>query len=400
MKRVAWVIPSFIEGSGGCRTIFQHINYMAQEYECDVYVYDSGDYRDKKQLEKSAHRLYGICRCNFYLGLKICEERKYNMVIATSWLTVESVCEYLGKAKKYYFVQDFEPMFYSVGDEYLMASSTYKKGLSAITIGRWLAWKLSKECGCETHYFDFCVDKKIYHKIENVKKEKAVCFIYQPEKPRRSSKIGLEALRIVKKRVPDIKIYLYGGTKRTYVDFECINKGIISIEECNQLYNKCMVGLCISATNPSRIPFEMMAAGLPVVDIYGENNLFDYTDEVITLAQSCPESIAQAIIDIIENEELQQNLIVKSQEFLLNRSIDDGFLQFMNILNENSEIKTIGSKVQQKYMKEPILASEELIEFNRDIKDIEKKRMIDILKHNYWIRKIPGIKKIGRLLKK
>lgn len=34
MKKAAWVIPSFIEGSGGYRTIFQHINEMAQEYEC------------------------------------------------------------------------------------------------------------------------------------------------------------------------------------------------------------------------------------------------------------------------------------------------------------------------------------------------------------------------------
>ena len=108
----------------------------------------------------------------------------------------------------------------------------------------------------------------------------------------------MEALKLVKKKFPDIIIYLYGSSKKVRTDFEYVNKGIISVEECNQLYNKCRVGLCISATNPSRIPFEMMSTGLPVVDIYGENNLYDYPDDVINLAQSSPDAIAQALIDI------------------------------------------------------------------------------------------------------
>lgn len=44
MRKAAWVIPSFIEGSGGYRTVFQHVNVMSTEFECDVYVYNSGDY--------------------------------------------------------------------------------------------------------------------------------------------------------------------------------------------------------------------------------------------------------------------------------------------------------------------------------------------------------------------
>ena len=39
--RAAWVLPSFIEGSGGHRTILQNIQYMiSQGDECDVYVED------------------------------------------------------------------------------------------------------------------------------------------------------------------------------------------------------------------------------------------------------------------------------------------------------------------------------------------------------------------------
>lgn len=399
MKKAAWVIPSFFKGSGGCRTIFQHINYMAEDYECDVYVYDVGDYRNEAQLKKAANRFYGICKCNFFLGEEINEEKQYDAVIATSWFTVESVCKYSGAAKKYYFVQDYEPMFYSVGDEYVLARNTYTQGLHVITIGKWLAWKISKDCDCATQYFDFCVDRSKYYRIENIQKEKAVCFICQPEKSRRCSKVGLEALRIVKKRFPETTIYLYGGTKKIHTDFEYVNKGIISVEDCNQLYNKCAVGLCISATNPSRIPFEMMATGLPVVDIYWENNLFDYSDEAIVLAQSDPTSIAQAIIDILENEELRQSLIASSQKFMLDRDLRYGFSQFMKILDGSDEIQTNGECVHQQYMKKPVLSENEIIEFSKSIKNKEKKSIVEILKRNYWVRQILGIKKIAGLIK-
>ena len=57
MKQAAWVIPSFIEGSGGYRTIFQYINYMSKEFACDVYVYDSGDYRMDTEIAKRAEKL-------------------------------------------------------------------------------------------------------------------------------------------------------------------------------------------------------------------------------------------------------------------------------------------------------------------------------------------------------
>lgn len=398
MKKAAWVIPSFFEGSGGCRTIFQHIQYMSKEYECDVYVYDVGDFRNEKQMKKVASKLYGISDCDFFLGVDISTDKEYDIVIATSWYTVESVSRYSGKAKKYYFVQDYEPMFYSVGDEYIKARNTYLQGLKVITIGKWLAWKINREFDCEAQYFDFCVDKSKYYRISDMKKENAICFICQPEKSRRCTSIGLEALKLVKKKFPDIIIYLYGSSKKVRTDFEYVNKGIISVEECNQLYNKCRVGLCISATNPSRIPFEMMSTGLPVVDIYGENNLYDYPDDVINLAQSSPSAIAQAIIDILTDKKAQNEIVDKSLEFMAQRDLNFGFSQFMEILNSDVITQMSGSTVQQQYNKMPIIAREELIAISNGCSPVKNETIVNKLKHNYWIRKIPGIKKIAGLL--
>lgn len=77
-------------------------------------------------------------------------------------------------------------------------------------------------------------------------------------------------------------IYMVQVCPATF-EFECKNLNIIPIKECNELYNKCKVGICMSASNPSRIPFEMMSAGLPVVELYKENNIYDLPDEGVLL---------------------------------------------------------------------------------------------------------------------
>ncbi|WP_373417079.1 rhamnosyltransferase WsaF family glycosyltransferase, partial [Vibrio parahaemolyticus] len=59
---------------------------------------------------------------------------------------------------------------------------------------------------------------------------------------------------------------------------------IHDLNELRKLYNKCKVGLCISMTNPSRIPYEMMASGCVPVDIYRYNNLLDFKSGTSLLA--------------------------------------------------------------------------------------------------------------------
>ena len=84
----------------------------------------------------------------------------------------------------------------------------------------------------------------------------------------------------------------------------CINLGLINdLNELNRLYNSALVGLCISLTNPSRIPYEMMAAGCVPVDVYRYNNLFDYENGTGMLAYQSTESLAGAMLHLLEHEE-------------------------------------------------------------------------------------------------
>lgn len=325
--RAAWVLPSLIEGSGGHRTILQNVQYLIRKgYECDVYVEDKGEVKNSEELRRQAETLFGKHDCRFILGYDI--QGEYDIIFATAWFTAKVVRDCNSKAVKAYFIQDFEALFNPMGDGYILACNSYGYGLKPVTIGRWLSHKMQTEYRTPSRYFDFCADRRIYRPLPDAKKEHAICFVYQPDKPRRCSVLGIEALGIVKFLRPDVKIYLYGSNIKGNVWFEHENLGIIPLEKCNALYNKCEVGLCISSSNPSRIPFEMMAAGLPVVDLYMENNFFDMPNEGVRLAHTTPESIAQALIEILDHPETAAEMSEAGKRYMADKDLEHGFEQF------------------------------------------------------------------------
>lgn len=325
--RAAWVLPSLIEGSGGHRTILQNVQYLIRKgYECDVYVEDKGEVKNSEELRRQAETLFGKHDCRFILGYDI--QGEYDIIFATAWFTAKVVRDCNSKAVKAYFIQDFEALFNPMGDGYILACNSYGYGLKPVTIGRWLSHKMQTEYRTPSRYFDFCADRRIYRPLPEAKKEHAICFVYQPDKPRRCSVLGIEALGIVKFLRPDVKIYLYGSNIKGNVWFEHENLGIIPLEKCNALYNKCEVGLCISSSNPSRIPFEMMAAGLPVVDLYMENNFYDMPNEGVRLAHTTPESIAQALIEILDHPEQAAQMSEAGKHYMADKDLEHGFEQF------------------------------------------------------------------------
>ena len=167
---------------------------------------------------------------------------------------------------------------------------------------------------------------------------------------------------------PDIKIYLYGSNSKKIVDFEAEKLGIIPIEECNRLYNKCKIGFCISASNPSRIPFEMMAAGLPVVEIYKENNLYDFPDGGIKLAEPNPEAIATTMLELIDDDKELKRMSEIGNAYMQDKPLEKGFEQFVEAVNnllKEEKIKKLD--IKPSYKKEPVKASKEIQEAAKKI---------------------------------
>ena len=61
-----------------------------------------------------------------------------------------------------------------------------------------------------------------------------------------------EAYRLLKRARPEVTIYVYGSNLPIDLDFEVVNLGLmLDLEALAELYARCKVGLCISASNPS-----------------------------------------------------------------------------------------------------------------------------------------------------
>lgn len=364
-KKIAWVIPHPGKGSGGHRTIIQNVNALIRHgYECDIYV-EEDFCSTSEDVAKKIDTYYEPCAATCYVGIeKRCE---YDLVFATGWTTIDFV-KYLDVPKKAYFIQDFEPWFFPMGDSYLKTENSYRLDFKKITIGKWLSHKMIEEYHSKSQYFDFCADLDVYHPLPKVKKENAICYIWQPEKPRRCDYLALRALKLVKEMKPDVKIYVYGSDTKNPLDFEAERLGIISTIQCNELYNKCQLGLCMSASNPSRIPFEMMAAGLPVVELYKENNLYDFPTDGIVLAESSEEAIATAIIDLLGNSKKRKEMSLAGMSYMKNYPLSRGFEQFVQavdiLLNEREEPKL---KIKQSYLNDAVVPSKKVEEVSKKI---------------------------------
>ena len=357
-KKIAWVMPHPGKGSGGHRTIIQNVNALIRAgYECDIFVEEDG-VSTPDMVRQKINEWYEPCTAGVFVGFDI--KKDYDIMFATGWQTVEFVRKLPAK-KKGYFIQDYEPWFFPMGDQYLITENSYKYGFLPVTIGKWLAHKMKAEFNTPAEYFDFGADLNVYKPLENVKKENAICYVYQPEKPRRCDYIGLQALKLVKAMRPDVKIYLYGSELVTRpIDFECENLHIIPVEECNKLYNKCKVGICMSASNPSRIPFEMMAAGLPVVELYKENNVYDLPDGGVLLADTTPEAIASGVVHLLDHPEEAKKMSDFGVKYMKDYSLERGFGQIVNVVKDMMETDYNDMpEIKKTYTKPAFQATEE-----------------------------------------
>lgn len=327
MADIAWLIPGLIAGSGGHRTILQHADALNKAgHRCFIYIGGVG-----KQAEATAaiEKLFGYHFEHAYFGWDAI--RPVDLAFATIWHSAGVVSALPFPCKKGYFVQDYEALFSAMGDSYLLAENSYRYGLTPVTIGRWLKHVLETRFDTPAYHIDFGADTNIYKPLPAVKKEKAICFIHQPDKPRRCAHIGLAALAIVKHHMPDVTIYLYGSPPPLpgLIPFAYEHLGLLGLHDCNALYNRCAVGLCLSASNPSRIPFEMMAAGLPVVEFWRDNNLYDFNNDIVSLSLPTPESLASNLMQLLNDPVQRKSMSDASRQFMQSRALAEESAQFI-----------------------------------------------------------------------
>lgn len=313
---VSIITPPPLAGSGGHRTIYNFAKGIARE-GFEVHLMLEGVNNDLWYVEQEIGGHSITLHKEWFAGIRP------QVAVATIAHSAKYVRDFFPNSVGGYFVQDYEAEFNPLSDGYVRGQNSYAQGLSPICIGHWLPHVLRKQFGIGASYGGLGVDNSIYFRMPNVEKKDMVAFLYQPEKWRRMPETCIAALAIVKQRRPQTEIVLYGSNSQPYLPFEATQRGLIhDLSELNQLYNEASVGLCLSLTNPSRIPIEYMAAGCVPVDLYRYNNMFDNPTGTSLLAYQSEFSIAEAILQLLENKDECQRRSSNGIKLAENRSLN------------------------------------------------------------------------------
>ena len=290
----AWIMHPPGESSGGAQNIFRFIRYLEQAgHRAKIYLYHSADHPiDARYLKQliSANTSYAPIDAPFHAytadeGIA----PDVDALFATGWETAYPALRDPSLARRFYFVQDFEPAFYPVGSEHVLAENTYRFGFHGITAGRWLAEKLSRDYGMRTSAFEFGADLSNYSYVNPGRRED-LFFYARPVTTRRGFELGVMALQHVARAEPDRTIHLAGWDTSAYdLPFSHVNHATMRVADLNDLYNKCAVGLVLSLTNMSLLPMELLASGVIPVLNRGENNDKVVQSEFIRYAEPAPQ---------------------------------------------------------------------------------------------------------------
>jgi glycosyltransferase involved in cell wall biosynthesis len=267
--RLAWVVPQFRRGSGGHSTIANLIRGLEElGHRSSVWVLDEEGRHagvSDASLGRSWREFFGPMEGEVRLGLGAWAGA--DVAIATGWQTVPRTLLLPGAAARAYLVQDHEPEFYPTSASREWAEWTYRQGLHCIAASAWLAQLLRDRYGATAAHFDLGVDHEVYRPLPIRRRDDLVLFYARASTPRRAVPLGALALQELHRRRPEVDIVVFGEPRPLDLGVPHRSLGVVPPAELAQAYNAATVGVVLSMTNPSLVPTEMLACGLPVVDL-------------------------------------------------------------------------------------------------------------------------------------
>jgi len=296
---IAWVTVPPNPASGGHVTLFRVVAELERAgHRCVVYLDDRHGW-SMDQHRGRVRACWPDVRAEVRDLARGIEDA--HVVMATSWGTAYPVLASPAKGVRCYFVADFEPWFYAAGSEAMLAEATYRFGFHGVTFGRWLAELLRRDYGMAAEHFDFACDLEHYaleRRDAAASGRAGVCYYCRPSTPRRAHELAVAALDVFATRRPEVDIHLFGEPAGR-LGFRATHHGFLDPPRLGALYNRCVAGLVLSATNVSLVPHEMLGCGcIPVVND-AEHNRLVLDNPHVAYAPATPFHLADKLAELV-----------------------------------------------------------------------------------------------------
>jgi len=326
IKRIIWFIPDFDNPFwGGIHTILRFASYFKEKWNiqnCFVLVGDVSERRIRNNISLAFSNLRDEEICILKGECDLDRVKEADISICTLWTTAFFSLKFNKVKRKFYFIQDYEPLFYPASSSSALVEETYRFGFYGIANTISLKEIYEEYYGGKSEYFTPSVDLNVFYPSKTeVGKDKLMVFFYgRPGHPRNGFELGISALKILKAKMGDqVRIVTAGSSwspKEYGVEGIIENLGLLKYKETAELYRQCDAGLVMMFTrHPSYLPLEFMACGCPVVTNYNPATtwlLHDNDNCLLTRASaSC---ISDRLYTCLTNEDLRNHIVQKGLE--------------------------------------------------------------------------------------
>jgi len=196
-------------------------------------------------------------------------------------------------------------------------------GYRCIAYTPWMADILRDQWGLEAHYFECGTDTDVYEYAGEEQREPGLVVVYaRRETERRAVELALAGLATAFERRPRLRAVAFGSNFQIAAPFPIEDRGVRPPAELAELYRRASVGLVFSLTTHSLVAHEMMASGLPVVELEGDNvsSALGPSGELVELAEHTPDSIADAVERLLDDRERAAAMAARAREFVEERT--------------------------------------------------------------------------------
>ena len=291
---IHWIIPDFARGAGGHMTIFRMVRLMEEAgHRCKIWIERAAQGQAASLSYDEIIKYFQCVEAEVAFIADGFFDASGDVLIATGWTTAFVADKARGFAAKFYLVQDHEPEFYPSGTDNKLALASYSLDLACICASPWLSDIMTRRYGRWARAFHLAYDHDVYFPATPPARADGpvrIAVYARDHTARRCVQLALMALDQLAQEPAPIEVHFFGQHELPFhsAAYSAFNHGVLDPADLAILYQSCDIGICFSATNYSLVPQEMMACGLPVVELDGESTRAIFPKDVVTFAGPDP----------------------------------------------------------------------------------------------------------------
>jgi glycosyltransferase involved in cell wall biosynthesis len=196
-------------------------------------------------------------------------------------------------------------------------------GYRCVAYTPWMAEILERDWALESRWFECGTDLDVFRPgVEDERREELIAVYARRETERRAVDLAMAGLAVLAERRPTIRPVLFGSRQRAKLPFAAEDLGVVAPQRLARLYREAQVGVVFSLTTHSLVAQEMMASGLPVVELAGENvgSALGADGDLVALAARRPDAIADAIERLLDDRAAAATMADRATAFVATRT--------------------------------------------------------------------------------